>query len=929
MNNIQKTFDLGQSIWIDYIRRSFITSGELSQLIDTGITGMTSNPTIFEKAITGSSDYDSSLAVLVDEGRSTMEIYDLLTTEDVGMAADLLRPVYERTGGGDGYVSLEVNPDLAHDTEGTVREGMRLFTSLGRPNIMIKVPATAEGIPAIEQLIQKGVNINVTLIFSLQQYRDAAQAYIVGLKKRTAEGRPIDTIASVASFFVSRVDTVVDQLLHEMGGMDLAGQTAIANAKLAYAEFTRIFSGHDWDGLVMEGARPQRPLWASTSSKNPAYPDTIYVDGLIGPYTVNTLPMETLHAFLDHGTPSVALSGSMEEAARHMDRLEEIGIDLDNVTGDLLDKGVRSFADSFNSLIEGITHKTANLRSGRSSFSFSAAGYNDLLEKTLARLKDQHVVGRLWDHDHTLWKKDPDEVTDRLGWLSSPVNMKGVTGQIQDTVKHVLEDGYTDALLLGMGGSSLAPDLFRRTFKTGEEYLNLRVLDSTDPAAVLDRSGDLDLLKTLFVVSTKSGTTAETLSLFKYFYNKVVIAAGQEEAGRGFIAITDPGSQLEITASDLGFRETFINDPDIGGRFSALSYFGMVPAALMGVDIGLILDRAAEMAINCEPANCPVEGDNTGAILGGILGTMHKIGVDKLTLITSPSITSMGAWLEQLIAESTGKDRKGIVPVDGEIAGRPDVYGDDRLFVYMKLSGDKTYDRMISDLEKEGRPVVRMELVDLYDMGSEFFRWEVATAVAGHIMEINPFDQPDVESAKVQTRQMLDEYYESGRLPDGIPSLTHGDIIVYTDLPADSLGQSLDRFLAQANQRDYVAIQAYINPVPESALALGELRHLVRDRFHVATTVGFGPRFLHSTGQLHKGDGGSGLFIQITADDPEDLPIPDEPGQDGSAITFGTLKAAQAMGDRQALLDKGRRVIRFHLKGDVVEGLRRIKEAMG
>ncbi len=929
MNSIQKTYDLGQSIWLDYIRRSFITSGELEELLDLGVMGMTSNPTIFEKAITGSSDYDSSLAVLMDKGRTSWEIYDELTREDVGMAADLLRPVYDRTGGGDGYVSLEVSPALAHDTDGTVKEGMRLFTILGRPNVMIKVPATAAGIPAIEELIYKGVNVNVTLIFSLQQYREAAQAYIAGLKKRAAEDRPMGSIASVASFFVSRVDTAVDQLLHDAGNKDLQGRTAISNAKLAYAEFTRIFSGQGWEDLALAGARLQRPLWASTSSKNPAYPDTVYVDALIGRHTVNTLPMDTLHAFLDHGTPSAVLSDTIEEAAQHMERLEGIGIDIGKVTDDLLGKGVESFAGSFDSLIDGISRKTASLRSGGSSFSVNTGGYRDTVDRTLEDLRKHNVMSRLWDHDHTLWKDSPAEISNRLGWLSSPVNMKGVTGQIKDTVGHILEEGYTDALLLGMGGSSLAPDLFRRAFGARNGYLNLKVLDSTDPAAVLDHARDLDLSRTLFIVSTKSGTTSETLSFFNYFFNQTLEKVGRDQAGSHFIAITDPGSPLYSLASELGFRETFVNDPDIGGRYSALSYFGLVPAALMGIDIDLLLDRAAAMVSNCEPANCPVQGDNTGGILGGVMGALHNSGIDKLTFIASPSIGCLGGWLEQLLAESTGKEGKGIVPVDGELPGSSDHYGDDRLFVYLKISGDTTYDKIVSTLEKEGKPVVRVELADLYDIGSEFFRWEVATAVAGHVMGINPFDQPNVESAKIQARRMLDEYRSSGRLPVTKPALSGVGMEVYSDLPVDSPGGSMQLFLSLSQPGDYVALQAYVNPVPETALALGELRHAIRDRYHIATTVGFGPRFLHSTGQLHKGDGGNGLFIQITADDVQDLPVPDEPGKDNSSITFGVLKAAQAMGDRQALMDAGRRVIRFHLKGDVVEGIRLLKEKVG
>jgi transaldolase/glucose-6-phosphate isomerase len=933
MNNIQKTHTLGQSIWIDYIRRSFITSGELERLIALGVTGMTSNPSIFEKAITGSSDYNRALSALVDAGRTASQIYDALTMEDVGMSADLLYPVYDRTGGADGYVSLEVSPELAADTEGTVAEGVRLFNKLARPNIMIKVPATPEGILAVEELTRRGVNVNVTLIFSLQQYRDAAQSYIVGLKKRSSEGQSINNLASVASFFVSRVDTAVDELLQEKGVHDLQGQAAIANARLAYSHFQGIFSGHDWEYLSSQGGRAQRPLWASTSTKNPAYPDNMYVDSLIGPLTVNTLPMDTLHTFLDHGKPEVTLGGDSSKARQHMDTIATHGIDIEAVTSRLLVEGVKAFAGSFESLMESIRHKVGELSTGKSVFTWEAIHYREKIESDLEKLKREKIVDRIWDHDHTVWKETPAEISNRLGWLSSPHNMLGVIPRITDMVSHIQDAGYTDALLLGMGGSSLAPDLLRRTFGIAPNFLDVRILDSTDPETVYEHTKRLNPAKTLFIVSTKSGTTVETASFFNYFYNWTRDALGEEKVGEHFIAITDPGSSLADLAAKLKFRDTFLNDPDIGGRYSALSYFGLVPAALLGIDIARLLDRAATMASNCEPVNCPVDGDNTGAILGGILGTLQGEGVDKLTFITSPSLTSAGAWLEQLIAESTGKEGKGILPVDGEIPGSPEVYSRDRVFVYLHLDGDATFHDAFDSLRESEHPVVRIELSDLYDLGGEFIRWEMATAVAGHIMGINPFDQPNVESAKVQAREMLDEYRKAGQLPFQEPDLEDDSIQTFTDLSTrdtpPGTKAALGQFLSLAGKGDYVAIQAYIHPTAQAALALGELRHTIRDKHKAATTVGFGPRFLHSTGQLHKGDGGNGLFIQITSASPQDLSIPDDPGRKSSAITFGTLKAAQAMGDHQALLDAGRRVIRFHLKGNVVEGIRQLKAAVG
>ncbi|MDF1535264.1 MAG: bifunctional transaldolase/phosoglucose isomerase [bacterium] len=928
MNNIHKARVLGQSIWIDHIRRSFITSGEMGRFIDLGVTGMTSNPTIFEKAITGSSDYDRALSALVGTGLSPELAYDAITVEDVGMAADLLRPVYERTGGGDGYVSLDVDPHLASDTEGTVSEAVRLFNRLARPNIMIKVPATTEGILAVEELTRQGVNVNVTLIFSLQQYRDAAQAYIVGLKKRSAEGRSINTLASVASFFLSRVDSAVDELLQEKGTDELRGRTAIANARLAYADFLGLFAGHDWEQLSYLGGRVQRPLWASTGTKNPAYIDTMYVDHLIGPHTVSALPVDTLQAFLDHGTAAFTLGEDISEAKQHMAAIARHGIDIEAVTDKLLVTGVEAFALSFSSLMTGIRHKVDDLRAGRSVFNWETGPYREKIQSTLEGIRDNRIMDRIRDHDHTVWKESPEEISNRLGWLSSPENMQGVIPRIMDMVSHVRAAGYTDALLLGMGGSSLAPDLLRRTFGITPGFLDVRILDSTDPGAVIEHTRRLDPARTLFIVSTKSGTTTETLSFFKYFYNWTCDALGAFSAGEHFIAITDPGSSLAGLAGQLGFRDIFLNDPNIGGRYSALSYFGLVPAALLGIDIARLLCRAATMVCNCEPSNCPVDGDNSGAILGAILGTLHGENVDKLTFITSPSLTAMGAWLEQLIAESTGKEGKGILPVEGEIPGSPEVYGRDRLFAYLYLDGDTTFHEAFDSLIESGHPVVRIELSNLYDLGGEFIRWEMATAVAGHVMGINPFDQPNVEAAKIKARAMLDAYLKTGRLPSPEADLDNGNIQVFTDTGASDLSEAVTGFLAQAGEGDYVAVQAFLHPTAHAALALGELRHSIRDRLKTATTVGFGPRFLHSTGQLHKGDRGNGLFMQITSWSPRDLPIPDEAGKEPSAITFGVLKAAQAMGDRQALLDAGRRVIRFHVRGDVVEGIRRLKEAV-
>lgn len=562
----------------------------------------------------------------------------------------------------------------------------------------------------------------------------------------------------------------------------------------------------------------------------------------------------------------------------------------------------------------------------------SLHGYQSMVDKALAEWYEKEILSRIWRHDHTVWKPDPGEISNRLGWLHSPEAMLKNLPEIHAFVNEVKNDGFTQALLLGMGGSSLAPEVFRSTFGVRAGYLDLAVLDSTDPGAVLGHETRLDLTKTLFIVSTKSGGTVETLSFYKYFYNRVKRAVGEAQTGRHFVGITDAGSGLVDIARQHNFRKTFLNDPNIGGRYSALSYFGLVPAALLGVDLQRLLERASGLAGQCKTT---VDGDNPGAWLGTILGELAVAGRDKLTLIASPSVSPFGAWVEQLIAESTGKEGRGILPVDGEELSLPEVYGDDRLFVLLRLERDDRQDGQVTVLKRAGHPVVHIALSDLYDLGGEFFRWEMATVIAGWRLGINPFDQPDVESAKVQARNMVAAFQREGRLPELEATLEEDGLKVYANFPAANPEGALNQFLSQANSsenlrcgRSYVAIQAYLTSSPEIDAALNSLRLRIRDRFKLAATLGYGPRFLHSTGQLHKGDAGNGLFVQITADSATDVDIPDQAGEDASSMTFGVLKMAQALGDRQALLENGRKVIRFHLSKDVMAGLKQLQRAV-
>ncbi|MBN1613978.1 MAG: glucose-6-phosphate isomerase [Deltaproteobacteria bacterium] len=552
--------------------------------------------------------------------------------------------------------------------------------------------------------------------------------------------------------------------------------------------------------------------------------------------------------------------------------------------------------------------------------------YRDRIETVLSDLKKNRVLSRLWRKDHTLWKPSPVEIADRLGWLQSPAAMRGEIPGINAFANTVQAAGYTHALLLGMGGSSLAPEVFRKTFGVSGGGLDLAVLDSTDPAAVLSAAGRSDPSRTLFIVSTKSGGTVETFSFFRYFYNLLNDRIGSRQAGDRFIAITDPGSALAELAQSRGFRAAFLNDPHIGGRYSALSFFGLVPAALIGLDIGTLLTRAVTIAekerIGTEdPANV-----SDGLFLGAVLGEMARIGRDKATFFFPGPLESFGNWLEQLIAESTGKEGKGIVPLVGEPSGPSAAYGEDRLFLFFHLGKDGSDDGRAEALAAEGHPVLQIGLDDPYDLGGQCFLWEVATAFASHILGVNPFDQPDVEKAKILARNMIARYREEGALPEDPPAMTGGGISIFGETNADNLRDALRGFLAQAAPGSYVGLQAYLPPNPETDLALLKLRSAIRDRFHLASTAGYGPRFLHSTGQLHKGDGGRGVFIQLTAEDRTDMPIPDELGKPKSSMTFGILKAAQAAGDGEALRSAGRPVIRFHLGRDVKGGLETMLE---
>lgn len=915
----------GQAVWLDFVDRKILNEGGLRKLIEEdGLTGVTSNPSIFEKAMGHGDAYDEGFnSFLGKADASVADTYESQAIADIKAAAADLRPVYERLGGRDGYVNLEVSPYLANGTDDTIEEARRLWKAVAEPNLMVKVPGTRAGSSAIRQLIEDGLNINVTLLFSLAAYQAVAEAYMAGLEARVKKGEVIGRIASVASFFVSRIDAQIDKAIDarvKEGDAEsealtaLRGKVAIANAKLAYAWYQEMIASDRWQALAAKGARAQRLLWASTGVKDTAYPDTLYIDTLIGPDTVNTMPPKTMDAFRDHGTVHETLTENVDEARHVLAETERLGLKLGDVTTGLVEAGVSLFADAADALLGAVAGKRAAFL-GRRQNGMEVKLPTELqvaVDKRLETARAEAWSRRLWKGDASLWTgKDEGKW---LGWLAA------ARGQQvdQDALKMFGEEAkrFKDAVLLGMGGSSLGPEVIARILGSAEGSPTLHVLDTTDPGQIAAVTAAIDPANTLFIVSSKSGSTMEPELLRAYFYE----AAGKD--GSHFVAVTDLGSKLEQTAKADGFAHVFPGDPAIGGRYSVLSAFGMVPAAAMGIDVYDFYEKITPMVFACG-ADAPPAA-NPGVRLGVILGEAAISGRDKLTILPSKALEPFGAWLEQLLAESTGKEGKGIVPVDLEPAGAPQSYGSDRLFVHLHLAGDSDEDleAKLRALTDAGQPLVTIRVASPELIGQEFFRWEIATAIAGAVIGIDPFDQPDVEEAKVATRKLVDAYEQAGMVEPETPAASNGDFTIFqpNDVAFASAEPTelLKLHFASLKAGDYAGFLAYIERDAADAAAIEAMRVAVRDAHAVATVAGFGPRFLHSTGQAYKGGPATGAFLTITRDPDPDLAIP------GRKASFGTVQIAQACGDMDVLAARGQRVLRVHLKkaGGGIEALR-------
>jgi len=932
MNPLKELERFGQAPWLDNLGRGLVRSGELARLVkDDGIKGVTSNPAIFEKSMGRSNEYDDEIRSLLDNGMTDLgEIFNNLAFTDVRAACDVLKSVYDATNKVDGFVSMECNPYLANDTEATLAEARHLWKSINRSNLLIKVPGTKAGVPAIQKLLSEGININVTLLFSQAMYRAVAEAYLAGLEALPKD-HDLSTMASVASFFVSRIDSKIDALLEaklktatgaEKTRLEgLLGKVAIANAKLAYRDYEKIFSGPRWEALAKRGAHPQRLLWASTGTKNKAYPDTLYVDTLIGDPTVNTMPPATVAAFRDHGKVKAdAIKDDLPGAEKVMADLKAVGISLDQATNELVVEGVDLFAIAADQLYGAIAGKCDEIDGRKLRVSYALGAAADEVAGWVKTWTKEGYVRRLWAKDKTLWTGADEDKW--LGWLDAPGAGKKSLAQLESFAAKVKQAKWSDVVLLGMGGSSLGAEVLRETLaKNGSPRFH--ILDSTNPAEIATLDEAITLATTLFIVASKSGSTLEP-NLFKdYYFDRVAAAIGKDKAGSHFVAVTDPGSSLEKSAKADGFAHIFAGEKTIGGRYSVLSNFGLAPAAAMGVNLGRFVGDANVAQLACGALSPPAT--NPGVKLGITLGTLANKGRDKLTIFASAGIASFGAWLEQLVAESTGKHGLGIIPVDGEPIGAAKSYGNDRVFVALRLKGEDAHGTLLAALAPLGHPVIEIEVDGPYQLARLFYIFEIATAVAGAAIRINPFDQPDVEAAKVKARALM----EAGGAKDtGTPLVSGGGISLYAQgqsakalAGAKSLEEALKAHFKTMKAGDYFALLAFIERNAAHAAELDDMRAAIRDATGAAACLGFGPRFLHSTGQAYKGGPATGVFLQVTSGHARDIAVP------GKHYSFGAVVDAQAAGDLGVLVERGRRAVRINLD-NVEQGLASLRRAV-
>ncbi len=924
--------DRGQGVWLDGFRRLLVSSGVFEAMVrDDAVSGVDCDLNLLAGAIGRGVEYaDPLLRIAAADGE--LSPCEALLADEARIAAEALRGVFEATGGRDGLASVPAGTSSADDAESMSRIARRMATAAGLPNVVPKLPPTGAGFAVFEAMTAESLGVHIGPLFSLAAVQRATEAYVRGARARAGESRSEEPPPAVISFGVGPLDVAVDELLREKiqaAGRDtsaaesLLGGVATAVAKVAYRRLREI--------LVAEAGAAGSPAvgslllaFADLSTGDARQPRRRYVESLTGPDTTAILSSGLLRNVAGRGEVDATLGQRVDDAEEILLELRGLGVDVDAI-GEALEAGaIKQRASHFATLsraVQRATEALLNDLAGASAIASTGSPWSAQIPEIDASLVDldtaeaQDAVARLWARDPTLWSGDAkvqELIANRLGWLDAAVETQFAGGEPQRRFAGQLQEaGVENVLLLGMGGSSLSAEVCCRVF----ESERVRVLDSTVPARIRTVAGSVDPARTSILVASKSGTTTEVRALLNYFY--ALATPMLENPGERFAAITDPGTPLEQGAHELGFQRLWLAPADVGGRFSALTVFGTLPMAIMGVETPEILASARRMVASCSP-EVPVAGNPAARLASAMHGAMVT-GRDKLTFLPSPSLAAFGAWAEQLVAESTGKAGTGVIPIVAEPPGSVEEYADDRFFVSMRLQGedDPEASARLDALEAAGHPVARIVLEDRHDIGGEFFRWEAAVALLGALMGINPFDQPDVQASKDRTAAILAGAGDGSSLAERSPAGVGNGWAVYADLERDEelaarlngaeMADWLSAHLGRAEPPDYVGIQAFVAPERTTHRALQRLRVLLRRQFRVATSLGWGPRFLHSTGQLHKGGPDSALFLQITADDAEDIEVP------GAGHSFGELARAQSMGDFAALQERGRRVVRVHL----------------
>ena len=739
MTKLHQLHEIGQSTWLNYMRRAFIRSGGLRERMTDGIQGITANAAAFEKTLTACSDYDEAVQHEMEAGTPVKQIHEVLMIDDVQRTADFLHPVYEATKALDGFASLELDPSVAIDPVKMVAETRHITRRLDRGNVMVEIPATPTGIETIKMLIGDGVCINATHIFSIDVYEKVARAYLDGLDYyfRTHSVWRIAPTA-VASFSLSSIDHAFDPLLEERGRPDLKGKTAIAMAEVLYGRFRQIFAGPRWIKLANKGARVLRPKWTRTNPRNFELPATYYIDALIAPDTVMTFSQSTLNAFLKDGTVEPTLGQHFEESLAHLRTLATLGIDRKTVTEQLQAEYLVASDKQFQSTIQSVVNKRDAIELNWQPIELQMSELNSGVTKTMQKICKQRIMSRIWAHDATVWDEEDSDIGNGLNWLHLIEVMEDNINQINTFVNDVIVDGFTHVVLLGESEGSQAGAFFHRTFGKPSKpaYLPFKYLEliefglDTQP-----NQADIYLTKpenTLFILAAKRGLQDEEMATFHHLYSWVVSEVGTEAAGNHFVTITDPGSPLVGLADSYHFRRVFLNDAGVNGRFAALSYFGLLPAALVGTDITQLLTRTSAMVCNSETCYQAELGANLAVKLGAALGHCVQIGKQQLSIISSPALAGVDRWVGQLVEETLGLNSQFSVP-------ESDTSISQHIFVHLRLSGDTTHDALVQELVSQGYPVIVLHWKELIDVGGHFFLWQMGTAVTAHLLQLNPF----------------------------------------------------------------------------------------------------------------------------------------------------------------------------------------------